>query len=249
MRPNQIGRPLLTRLLEAGCWHLFYGFESGSDRVLKLMAKDCKQADNEKAATLHRRMEAPYTASMLMGYPGEREEDILMSIDFIKRHKPPVCGFNWYIPLPGSPDYDRLKAQNQIDRDDPAEWRKIGEIASQAHLFAEVPRERFLELHLRPILLQQLTHDYGVWGCIAPHEPTSAAGARGPAIAGRGLGAESRCDDDRRRAGPVSPDRALSFFVRLACHPTRARAGRVSIGPRIAGLRCLSPNPSKGAMS
>jgi radical SAM superfamily enzyme YgiQ (UPF0313 family) len=176
MRPNQIRRPLLTTLLGAGCWHLFYGFESNSERMLRRMAKDCTVADNEKAATLHRQMEAPYTASMLMGYPGEREEDILVSIEFIKRHKPPVCGFNWYIPLPGSPDYDQLKAQGLIDREDPMEWRKIGEIASQARIFCDVPRDRFLELyHYAQGLCNTLTHDYGVWGCIAPHEaPISA---------------------------------------------------------------------------
>lgn len=185
MRPNQIRRALLTTLNEAGCWHLFYGFESNSERMLKLMAKDCTVADNEKAAALHRSMDAPYTASMLMGYPGEREEDILVSLEFIKRHKPPVCGFNWYIPLPGSPDYDQLKGKGLIDREDPMEWRKIGEIASQARLFADVPRERFLELYnYGQSLCNKLTHDYGVWGCIAPHgveinapvpDPTAAA--------------------------------------------------------------------------
>jgi anaerobic magnesium-protoporphyrin IX monomethyl ester cyclase len=192
MRPNQIRRPLLTQLMAAGCWHLFYGFESNSDRMLKLMAKDCTVADNEKAATLHREMDAPYTASMLMGYPGEREADILLSIDFIKRHKPPVAGFNWYIPLPGSPDYDQLKAKGLIDREDPMEWRKIGEIASQARLFCDVPRDRFLELYnYGQSLCNKLTHDYGVWGCIAPHgveinapvsDPTAPAAASQVAV-------------------------------------------------------------------
>jgi hypothetical protein len=173
--------------MSAGCWHLFYGFESNSERMLKLMAKDCTVADNEKAATLHREMDAPYTASMLMGYPGEREADILQSIDFIKRHKPPVAGFNWYIPLPGSPDYDQLKAKGMIDREDPMEWRKIGEIASQARLFCDVPRDRFLELYnYGQSICNKLTHDYGVWGCIAPHgveinapvsDPTAPAAA------------------------------------------------------------------------
>jgi anaerobic magnesium-protoporphyrin IX monomethyl ester cyclase len=170
IRPNQISRKLLQELTSAGCAHLLYGFESNSDRVLKLMQKDCKVADNERAAELHREMDAPYTASMLMGYPGEREEDILASIDFVERHKPPVSGFNWYIPLPGSPDYDQLRAKGLIDRDDPMEWRKIGEIASQARLFSDVPRERFMELfRYGQSLCNQLTHDYGVWGCIAPH--------------------------------------------------------------------------------
>ena len=84
----------MTALTRAGCCHLLYGFESNSDRVLKLMQKDCKATDNEKAAALHREMDAAYTASMLMGFPGETEEDILLSIDFIKRHKPPVSSFN-----------------------------------------------------------------------------------------------------------------------------------------------------------
>jgi radical SAM superfamily enzyme YgiQ (UPF0313 family) len=170
MRPNQINRKLLSTLTRAGCMHLLYGFESNSDRVLKLMEKGCKVKDNEEAASLHREMDAPYTASMLMGYPGEREEDILLSIDFVKRHKPPVSSFNWYIPLPGSPDYDGLKAKGLIDRDDPMEWRKIGEIASQARLFVDVPRERFLELfNYANSLSYKLTHDFGIWGCIAPH--------------------------------------------------------------------------------
>jgi radical SAM superfamily enzyme YgiQ (UPF0313 family) len=170
MRPNQINRKLLTALTHAGCAHLLYGFESNSDKVLKLMKKDCKVEDNEEAATLHRQMEAPYTASMLMGFPGEDERDILLTIDFLKRHKPPVSGVNWYIPLPGSPDYDLLKANGLIDRDDPMEWRKIGEIASQARLFCDVPRERFLELfNYASSLSYKLTHDFGVWGCIAPH--------------------------------------------------------------------------------
>jgi anaerobic magnesium-protoporphyrin IX monomethyl ester cyclase len=170
IRPNQINRKLLATLTAAGCSHLLYGFESNSESVLKLMQKDCTIADNERAARLHREMDAPYTASMLMGYPGEREEDILASIDFVKQHKPPVSGFNWYIPLPGSPDYDRLKTQGLIDRDDPMEWRKIGEIASQARLFCDVPRARFVELFTYgQSLCNKLTHDYGVWGCIAPH--------------------------------------------------------------------------------
>ena len=170
VRPNQISRTLLTAITRAGCAHILYGFESNSDRMLKLMSKDCKVADNERAASLHREMNAPYTASMLMGYPGEREEDILASIDFVTRHKPPVSGFNWYIPLPGSPDYDQLREKGLIDRDDPMEWRKIGEIASQARLFSEVPRDRFMELfRYGQSLCNTLTHDYGVWGCIAPH--------------------------------------------------------------------------------
>ena len=59
------------------------------------------------AAILMDKLNFPYHASILMGYPGEREEDIQATFDFLEKAKPPIVGVNWYVPLPGSPDYDR----------------------------------------------------------------------------------------------------------------------------------------------
>jgi radical SAM superfamily enzyme YgiQ (UPF0313 family) len=88
----------------------------------------------------------PYNASMLFGYPGETEEDLLETIDFIKRHEPPSVGINWYVPLPGSPDYDQLRATGVINTDDPQEWRRIGEVNS-SRCYANMPEPRFRALY------------------------------------------------------------------------------------------------------
>jgi len=169
IRPNQVNEEILKLMWRAGCRYLLYGFESGSQHVLDLMAKDVPVEANYKAAELHNKLKFPYSASMLLGYPGEREEDILQTLEFLRKVKPPRIGINWYVPLPGSPDYDKLKAQGIINTDDPWEWRRIGEVNS-ARVYADVPDDRFRELFAEA---EKLAYDipqkiYPVWGCIAP---------------------------------------------------------------------------------
>src|SRR5690606_34650337 len=110
--------------------------------------KQCPVEKNYHAAELHNRLGFPYHASMLLGYPGEREEDILQTLKFIEEIKPPSVGVNWYVPLPGSPDYDKLKAEGIINTDDPEEWRRIGEV-NKCKVYADVPEQRFRELFKR----------------------------------------------------------------------------------------------------
>jgi radical SAM superfamily enzyme YgiQ (UPF0313 family) len=107
---------------------------------------------------------------MLLGYPGEREEDILETFTFLEAINPPIVGVNWYVPLPGSPDYDKLKGAGVIRTDDPQEWRRIGEV-NASRVYADVPEARFRQLFERAERLA-----YGeiprraaaAWGCIAP---------------------------------------------------------------------------------
>lgn len=130
IRSNQISEKDLRLMWLGGCRYLFYGFESNSQRVLDLMDKQCSVDANETAAKLHQKLFFPYNASMLVGFPGEKEDDLKLSIDFIKRHKPPSVGINWYVPLPGSPDYDKLISEGKINFDGPEVWRRIGEVNS-----------------------------------------------------------------------------------------------------------------------
>jgi len=170
IRPNQVTEKELKLWWRGGCRYLFYGFESASQRVLDLMVKGCKVEANYKAAELHNRLKFPYHASMLLGYPGEREEDIRLSLQFMRDVQPPSLGVNWYVPLPGSPDYDKLKAEGVITTEDPMEWRRIGEV-NNSRVYADVPEDRFRELfaeaeRLANVEIPKLA--YPAWGCIAP---------------------------------------------------------------------------------
>ncbi len=176
IRPNQVSEKLLRLMWDAGCRYLFYGFESNSQRVLDLMAKQCRTEANLRAAELHNKLGFPYHASMLLGYPGEREEDIAESMAFLRKVKPPSIGINWYVPLPGSPDYDKLRATGVINTDDPEEWRRIGEV-NKCRVYADVPDQKFRELFKQAErlayveLAKETDRDWqhrAAWGCLAP---------------------------------------------------------------------------------
>ena len=179
IRPNQVSEELLKLMWRAGCRFLLYGFESGSQRVLDLMVKGMDVKWNYKAAELHNRLKFPYHASMLLGYPGEREADIMETFKFLETTSPPIVGVNWYVPLPGSPDYDKLKSEGVIQTDDPQEWRRIGEVNS-SRVYADVPEAQFRQLFERA---EQLAYGdiprrtAAAWGCIAPPQSAIDEGA------------------------------------------------------------------------
>src|SRR3989337_1791764 len=56
IRPNQVDEEQLKLMWRAGCRFLFYGFESGSQRVLDLMVKGIDVEANYRAAELHNRL-------------------------------------------------------------------------------------------------------------------------------------------------------------------------------------------------
>jgi radical SAM superfamily enzyme YgiQ (UPF0313 family) len=147
MRADQVDEDLLKLMWEAGCRFLFYGFESGSQRVLEAMNKKCSVEKNRRAAEIHNKLNFPYHASIILGFPGETEEDIQLTLKFIRDIKPPLGGINWYVPLPGSSDYEKLKADGMIDVDDPYEWRRVGESNKKiSKVYANVSKDRFIEL-------------------------------------------------------------------------------------------------------
>ncbi len=141
MRADQVDENLLRTMQRAGCEYLFYGFESGSQRILDAMNKKTKVAQNYAAAQLHNKLHFLYNASMILNYPGETESDIQKTREFLWAVKPPSIGVNWYVPLPGSKDYEQLKRQGRIKEDDPAQWRKLGEV-NDTRIYADIPEQR-----------------------------------------------------------------------------------------------------------
>jgi len=145
IRANQVNEEILSIMWNAGCRCLFYGFESGSQKVLELMNKGCTVEQNRRAVEIHKKLEFPCVGSMMIGYPGETEEDIKLTIKFIKENPFPNYGVNWFVPLPGSDSYKRIhgKIENSID-----EWRSIGEIVPSKKIYTKIKLARFKQLYL-----------------------------------------------------------------------------------------------------
>lgn len=88
------------------------GFESGSDRVLKILNKECTEEDNYFAIDLLTRigdeMEAlgkkppVFWSNIMLGIPGETPEDAFKTMRMVKYTKRILPSIAFYAPYPGS---------------------------------------------------------------------------------------------------------------------------------------------------
>jgi len=88
---NVIIRPemtpeLLKKMKGAGCKHLIYGIESGSQKVLNLMKKRYQIEDADAVIRATHEAGIVVTANFMFGFPGEEEGDFIKTLDFIKRN-------------------------------------------------------------------------------------------------------------------------------------------------------------------
>lgn len=108
MRASLVTDELIKLLKKAGCTALYFGFESGSQKVLNLMNKrtTVKQMDN--AITIMEKNKMRYFGTFIIGYPGETKKDIDQTIDFCKRHGHLAKPF-FATPYPGTPLFHQIK--------------------------------------------------------------------------------------------------------------------------------------------
>ena len=78
---------LLKKMKKAGYVSTHYGFESGSNRVLKLMNKKYTSEDAEILIRKTKNVGIKVIINIIVGFPGERKEDFNKTIEFIKRNK------------------------------------------------------------------------------------------------------------------------------------------------------------------
>jgi radical SAM superfamily enzyme YgiQ (UPF0313 family) len=88
------------------------GFESGSDRVLRILNKECTAEDNQFTIDLLNRIgedfqrqgkEPPkFWANLMLGIPGETREDAFETIRMLKHMRWVMPSIAYYAPYPGS---------------------------------------------------------------------------------------------------------------------------------------------------
>ncbi len=117
--PNGIrmerGDPELWGLMKQAGWRaVVIAPESGSERTLENMKKKLKLENVPRIVQDIRDADLKVQAFIIVGYPGETEEDLTLTENFIKKMKFNWVGIHNFQPLPGTPIYDDLVAQGEI---------------------------------------------------------------------------------------------------------------------------------------
>jgi len=114
-RVDMVNKNLLSSLKNAGMNTLYYGVESGSQRVLNLMKKGITLKQAENAVKSAKNVGLNVLASFIIGYPGETEEEMNKTIDFSIKLDPDYSQYSILTPFPGTPIYHDLKKKGLID--------------------------------------------------------------------------------------------------------------------------------------
>ncbi|MBF0611555.1 MAG: radical SAM protein [Magnetococcales bacterium] len=122
LRVTRVDGELLSWMAEAGCTMISYGFESGSQRVLKSMKKGIRPADIARAVALTREARIGIQANFLFGDPADTLETVQESLDFQAENQLWFVDFSAIIPYPGSPLYHLARRQGRIV--DPIEFTR-----------------------------------------------------------------------------------------------------------------------------
>ncbi len=114
-RVDTIDREKLQAMKKAGCRQIFFGIESGSQKILDYYRKDITVEKIIETFALCHRIGVHPSASIMMGAPMETREDLEKTYALVKLIKP----FTWHVhvttPICGSYLYEQALADKRLN--------------------------------------------------------------------------------------------------------------------------------------
>lgn len=104
-RVNLVDEELLSQLASTGCIHMSFGIESGSPKILDAMNKRVTVDQAEHALALAKRYIKDVATTYMVGYPGETEDTLKETVQFIKKVGIKPDAVFYCTPYPGTELY------------------------------------------------------------------------------------------------------------------------------------------------
>jgi len=143
-RADKLNEEVIIALQETGCNTLWIGAESGSQKVLDLMDRKTDVMHVREMIKLAKKYHIKTGTFLMLGYPGETEDDILESIKHLKECDPDYFTINKAYPIKGTALFDEV--QNLIYEDYDWENTPDGDID-----FKRTYRKKYYDFALRKV--------------------------------------------------------------------------------------------------
>lgn len=105
---DMISDEMLIRMKKAGCRNIKFGIESGSQRILDRVHKKIRVEDVYKVDRLMEKYNMDWSAYFIIGFPGEKIEDIKLTQEMIKRISAKSITVSVFTPYPGTELSEKL---------------------------------------------------------------------------------------------------------------------------------------------
>jgi anaerobic magnesium-protoporphyrin IX monomethyl ester cyclase len=108
------GEDVIKTLAELGCWRLWIGSESGSQKILDAMQRDVTVEEVQWATRAVRRHGIQVGMFLMWGYEGETMEDVAATVEHVKRAEPDVFLTTVSYPIKGTPYFETVKDKVEL---------------------------------------------------------------------------------------------------------------------------------------
>lgn len=107
-RADRLNSEVLDTLAELGCFRIWIGSESGSQRILDAMERGVRIEQVQQAIELARSRGIESGMFLMWGYEGEELSDIDATVEHVKRSKPDIFFTTVAYPIKGTPYYAQV---------------------------------------------------------------------------------------------------------------------------------------------
>jgi radical SAM superfamily enzyme YgiQ (UPF0313 family) len=108
-RADRLNPRITDALAEMGCFRVWIGSESGSQRVLNAMQRGVRVEQVQEAVALVRKRSIQAGMFLMWGYEGEQIEDIEATVQHVKRCRPDVFLTTVSYPIKGTGYYNDVR--------------------------------------------------------------------------------------------------------------------------------------------
>jgi anaerobic magnesium-protoporphyrin IX monomethyl ester cyclase len=136
-RVDLVSRELLQIMKKAGCGLIYYGIESGSEKVLNILKKGITLEQAKSAIRWAKEVGMEVVGSFIIGVPGETREDVMETIKFAKDSGIDFAQFTAMTPYPGTEIYEIAKREGLLTTSDWSRYTTISPVMRTKELTAE----------------------------------------------------------------------------------------------------------------
>ena len=161
-RVDTITRGLLKKMKESGCVTIFYGIESGSQRILNFIRKGIKIRQIIDAVKWTKKMGIEVLGSFVMGFPTETIKEIKKTIAFAKKLRVDYAQFSIATPYPGTALYQLAKKEGLLMTEDWSQYTAARPVMYLKEVTAKkllsLLRKAYINFYLSPsFIFRQLS--------------------------------------------------------------------------------------------
>jgi radical SAM superfamily enzyme YgiQ (UPF0313 family) len=158
-RVDTLSKKLVEKMKKAGCWIIFLGIESGSQKILDAIGKRITLEQVKKAVKILKDAGIQVLGSFIIGFVQDTKETIKETIKFAKSLNLNYAEFSILTPYPGTPIFDYAKKHGMLLTEDWSKYTAIEPIVkiegvSEKEIKA-LFQKAYITFYLRPRIVME----------------------------------------------------------------------------------------------